>query len=413
MVSPAPPTTAAPAPRPAAFVFVFITVLLDMLALGMVLPVLPKLIESFVGGDTARAAHFVGIFGTTWALMQFLFSPVLGALSDRFGRRPVILLSNAGLGLNYLLQAVVPSLGWLFAGRVLSGITAASVSTANAYVSDITPPAERAARFGLLGAAFGAGFVIGPGLGGLLGAVDLRFPFWAAGVLSLANFVYGWFVLPESLPRDRRTPFSLHNASPWGSLRLLGATADLRRLTAMSFLFNLAQYALNSVFVLYAGYRYHWGPWEVGVALMVVGASSALVQGGLMRPLRRHLDDRQLLAVGISCGVIGFLALGLAPSGAWFLVAVPLNALWGLAGPAGLALITQRTGGDQHGRVQGGLSSLAGIAGLAGPVLFTSVFGFAITRGAPLHLPGAPFLLAALLVIGGLLTIRPLLRRTD
>ena len=399
--------------RPAAFAFVFVTVLLDMLALGLVLPVLPKLVESFVDGDTARAAHYVGLFGTTWALMQFLFSPVLGALSDRYGRRPVILVSNAGLGLNYLLQALAPSLGWLFLGRVLSGITSASVSTANAYVSDITPPAERAARFGLLGAAFGAGFVIGPGLGGLLGAIDLRFPFWAAGILSLANFAYGWIVLPESLPPEKRHPFSLKSVHPLGSLKFLGATPELRRLTTMSFLFNLAQYSLNSVFVLYAGYRYGWGPGKVGVALMVVGVSSAVVQGGLMRPLRKRFDERQLLLAGIGCGITGFAALALAPTGTWFLLAVPLNALWGLAGPAALALITQRTVGDQHGRVQGGLSSLSGIAGLIGPVLFTSAFGLAIARDTPLHLPGAPFLLGALLVAGGLVTVWPLLRRVD
>jgi DHA1 family tetracycline resistance protein-like MFS transporter len=267
--------SAPPAGRQAAVIFVFITVLLDMLALGIVLPVLPKLIESFVDGDTSRAAHIVGIFGTTWALMQFLFSPVLGALSDRFGRRPVILLSNLGLAGNYLLMALAPSLGWLFLGRVLSGITSASISTSNAYIADITPPAERAAKFGMMGAAFGAGFVIGPGLGGILGGFDLRFPFWVAGLLSLGNFIYGWFVLPESLPKENRRGFTLATANPVGSLQLLGATKDLRRLSAMSFLFSLAQYALNSVFVLYAGYRYGWTTTQVGFALMLWACAPA------------------------------------------------------------------------------------------------------------------------------------------
>lgn len=400
-----------PAPRQAAVLFVFITVMLDMLALGIVLPVLPKLIESFVDGDTSRAAHIVGIFGTTWALMQFLFSPILGALSDRFGRRPVILLSNAGLAGNYLLMALAPSLGWLFLGRVLSGITAASVSTANAYIADITPPAERAAKFGLMGAAFGVGFVLGPGLGGVLGGLDLRFPFWAAGLLSLANFVYGWFVLPESLPANRRSRFTLATANPLGSLRLLGATPDLRRLAAMSFLFSLAQFALNSVFVLYAGYRYGWTTTQVGFALMLVGVCSGVVQAGLMPHLRKRYEERQLLITGTVCGVLGFVLLGLSSAGWGFLLAVPLNSLWGLAGPAGLALITQRTAGDTHGRVQGGLASLAGIAGLAGPLTFTSVFGFCIAKGTPLQLPGAPFLLAAVIVGVGLALAMPVLRQ--
>ncbi len=402
-----------PVGRQAAVVFVFITVLLDMLALGVVLPVLPKLIESFVGGNTSRAAHIVGVFGTTWALMQFLFSPVVGALSDRFGRRPVILLSNLGLGANYLLMAVAPSLGWLFLGRVLSGITSASISTANAYISDITPPAERAARFGMMGAAFGIGFVIGPGLGGILGGLDLRYPFWAAGLLSLGNFVYGWFVLPESLPKEQRRRFTLATANPVGSLQLLGATPDLRRLTAMSFLFSLAQYALNSVFVLYAGYRYGWTTTQVGFAIMLVGVCSGIVQAGLLKHLRKRYDEKQLLVAGSLCGVLGFVMLGASSAGWGFLLAVPLNSLWGLAGPSGLALITQRTAGDTHGRVQGGLASLSGIAGLVGPLTFTSVFGFCIAADTRLNLPGAPFLLAAGIVAAGLALALPVLRGRD
>jgi len=403
--------SASPAGRQAAVIFVFVTVLLDMLALGVVLPVLPKLIESFVDGDTSRAAHIVGIFGTTWALMQFLFSPVVGGLSDRFGRRPVILLSNLGLGANYLVMAMAPSLGWLFLGRVLSGITSASISTANAYIADITPPAERAAKFGMMGAAFGIGFVIGPGLGGILGGFDLRYPFWAAGLLSLGNFIYGWFVLPESLPKEQRRRFTLATANPLGSLQLLGATPDLRRLTAMSFLFSLAQYALNSVFVLYASYRYGWTTTQVGFAIMLVGVCSGVVQAGLLKHLRKRFDEKQLLLAGTLCGVLGFVMLGASSAGWGFLLAVPLNSLWGLAGPSGLALITQRTAGDTHGRVQGGLASLSGIAGLVGPLTFTSVFGFCIAADTPLKLPGAPFLLAACIVAVGLALALPVLRR--
>src|SRR6267378_6289311 len=208
-------------PRRAALAFIFVTVVLDMLALGMIVPVLPKLVEDFVGGNTARAAEIYGLFGTVWALMQFIFSPVLGALSDRYGRRPVILISNLGLGLDYLVMALAPSLAWLFVGRIISGITAASFSTAYAYIADVTEPEKRAGAFGMVGAAFGVGFVLGPAVGGLLGTLDPRLPFWVAAAFSLANAAYGYFVLPESLPRERRTAFSWARANPVGSLRLL------------------------------------------------------------------------------------------------------------------------------------------------------------------------------------------------
>src|SRR5215472_4501154 len=237
-------------PRQAAFAFVFITVLLDMLALGMVIPVLPKLIESFVAGDTARASEFVGLFSSVWALMQFLFSPVQGALSDRFGRRPVILVSNFGLGLDYVVMALAPNLMWLFAGRVISGICAASISTAFAYIADVTPPEQRSARFGMIGAAFGVGFVIGPAVGGMLGALDPRLPFWAAAGFSLLNGLYGLTVLPESLPPDRRMPLSWRHANPVGSLMLLRSHHELLGLAAVNFLAQMAHVALPAVFVL-------------------------------------------------------------------------------------------------------------------------------------------------------------------
>jgi DHA1 family tetracycline resistance protein-like MFS transporter len=221
------------AERRAAIAFIFITILLDMLALGMIIPVLPKLIESFMGGDTASAAKIYGIFGTVWAFMQFVSMPVMGALSDRFGRRPVILLSNLGLGLDYILMALAPSLRWLFVGRVISGVTAASVSTAMAYVADVTPTERRAAGFGMMGVAFGAGFVLGPAIGGILGSVDPRLPFWAAAVASLANAAYGFLILPESLPPERRRAFEWRRANPLGSLRLLRSHPQLKGLAGV------------------------------------------------------------------------------------------------------------------------------------------------------------------------------------
>jgi len=243
-------------PRRAAVAFILVTIALDMLALGMIIPVLPKLVERFMGGDTARAAEIFGAFTTVWALMQFLFSPLLGALSDRYGRRPVILLSNLGLGLDYIVMALAPTLMWLFVGRVISGITAASISTAQAYIADVTPPDRRAASYGLLGGAFGLGFILGPALGGLLGAIEPRLPFWAAAAFSLANAAYGLFVLPESLALDHRSGFSWRRANPVGSLLLLRSHPELSGLASANFFANLAHVVLPTVFVLYAGYRY-------------------------------------------------------------------------------------------------------------------------------------------------------------
>jgi DHA1 family tetracycline resistance protein-like MFS transporter len=295
-----------PKPRQAALVFIFITVLLDMLALGMIIPVLPQLVVGFLGGDTARGAEIYGIFGTVWALMQFLFSPVLGALSDRFGRRPVILLSNLGMGLDYIVMAWAPSLGWLFLGRIISGITASSISTAYAYIADVTPPEKRAGSFGVLGAAFGVGFVLGPAIGGLLGEYGPRLPFWFAAAFSLANFLYGLLVLPESLPPERRARLSWRRANPIGSLILLRSHRELLGLASVQFLAQLAHVALPSVFVLYANYRYGWGERAVGLTLAGVGICSMIVQAGLVRPIVARLGERRALLIGLIAGAAGF-----------------------------------------------------------------------------------------------------------
>src|SRR6188768_828086 len=266
-----PDPSQAPVPTRAAFLFIFITVALDMLALGVMIPVLPKLIIEFEHGNVAEAAGAAGLFGFAWAAMQFVFSPLLGAISDRHGRRPVILLSNLGLGLDYLLMALAPSLSWLFVGRLISGITSASFSTAGAYIADVTPEDERAAKFGMLGAAFGLGFVVGPALGGLLGGISLRLPFYAAAGLSLLNALYGFFILPESLPEEKRAPFIWSRANPVGALDLLRSHPRLLGLALITFLANMAHDSLPSVFVLYTDYRYHWGERMVGFCLAVVG----------------------------------------------------------------------------------------------------------------------------------------------
>ena len=386
------------APRRAALAFIFVTIMLDMLALGMIIPVLPKLVESMVGGDTAAAAGIYGLFGTVWALMQFVFSPLLGVLSDRIGRRPVVLISNFGLGLDYILMALAPTIGWLLIGRIISGITAASISTATAYVADVLPAEKRASGFGMLGVAFGLGFILGPAIGGLLGGIDPRLPFWVAACFSLANACYGLLILPESLPPERRRQFAWRRANPLGSLRFLRSHRHLRELASASFLANLAHVAIPSTFVLYAGYRYDWDERQVGLTLGLVGACAAVVQGALVGPLVKRFGERPVLIFGLSSGALGFAIYGLAPTGALFLAGVPVMALWGLAGPANQGLMTQRVDPGEQGQLQGALSSLLGLAMLIGPFVFTQTFATFIGAQAPLSLPGAPFLLAALLL---------------
>ncbi len=392
----------APAPRRAAFAFVFVTVLLDMFAIGIIIPVLPKLVEDFMGGDTARAALIYGIFGTAWALMQFLFSPVLGSLSDRFGRRPIILLSNFGLGLDYILMALAPSVRWLFVGRVISGITAASISTAGAYIADVTPPEQRAAKFGLLGAAFGAGFVVGPALGGVLGDISPRLPFWVAAGLSLTNGLYGLFVLPESLTRERRSPFSWRKANPVGALKLLRSHPELWGFSVVTFLSNLAHAALPSVAVLYMGYRYNWDTKAVGLLLAGVGVCQIIVQGLLVGRVVKALGERHTILVGLVCGAAGFTIQAMAPNGAIYATGIIFMSLWGLVGPAMQAITTRLVNPSEQGQLQGANSSVLGIATLIGPLLFTQTFATFIGAHRDWHLPGAPFLLSAILVVAAL-----------
>jgi DHA1 family tetracycline resistance protein-like MFS transporter len=389
--------------RRAALGFIFITIVLDMFALGLVIPVLPHLVEDFMGGDTAGAAMVYGVFGTVWALMQFLSMPVMGALSDRFGRRRVILLSNLGLGLDYVLMALAPNLAWLFVGRIVSGITAASISTGMAYVADVTPAPQRAAAFGRVGVAFGLGFVLGPALGGLLGSVDPRLPFWVAAGLSLANAAYGVFVLPESLPAERRRPFEWRRANPLGSLALLRTRRELAGLAGVMFLSNLAHAALPATFVLYAGLRYDWDARDVGLVFAAVGVSSAVVQGLVVGPLVRRWGERRVLLAGLACGAVGFCAYGLAPTGALFLASVPVVALWGLASPAAQGIMTRQVGTSQYGELQGATGAVMGVATMIGPSMFATTFAHFIGEGAGLHLPGAAFLLAGLLLAVALL----------
>jgi DHA1 family tetracycline resistance protein-like MFS transporter len=394
----APASPAAPRPRRATVAFIFVTVLIDVLAIGLIIPVLPRLVEQFMGGDTARAASVYGAFGTAWALMQFLCSPILGSLSDRFGRRTVILLSCLGLGLDYVFMALAPSLGWLFVGRLISGITAASFSTALAYVADVTPPEKRAASFGLMGAAFGMGFVLGPAVGGLLGGLSPRAPFWASAILALLNVVYGWFVLPESLSHEHRRRFDWKRANPVGALALLGTRKGLIGLVGVYGLYMLAHQALQSTFVLYTEHRYHWDARTVGLMLAGVGACTIVVQGGLVRFAVARMGERRTLLLGLTGGVLGFLGYALAGSTGAMAATVPVFGVMFFTGPPLQGLMAHKVQPNEYGLLQGTNASIMGIAGIVGPVLFTQVFAFFLQPHRGLYVPGAPFFLGSALM---------------
>jgi len=382
----------------AAFVFIFITVLLDMISFGVIIPVFPQLILKLQGGDMAGAAAIFGIFGTAFALMQFIFSPVQGALADRFGRRPVILLSNLGLGLDYIVMAVAPTIPILFLGRLVSGATSASFSISGAYVADVTPPQERAARFGMLGAAFGVGFIIGPAIGGLLGAIDLRAPFWAAAALSITNFVYGALILPESLPAERRTPFRLHAANPIGAVRFLGSRPVLMSLTvAMLFAF-LAHDAIPNTWVLYTTYRFNFDERAVGVSLAIVGAASLVVNGFLVGRVVKWLGEYNALLAGLGFGIVSELLFALAPTTWLLLGTLPIYALAGLSGGPFQSIATREVQPNEQGQLQGALTALRSMVTLVTPGLYTGTFALFVGPLAGVGLPGAPYLLAAILM---------------
>lgn len=393
-------------PRKAAVVFIFVTVTLDMLALGLIAPVLPTLVLNFLGGDASSAAKWFGIFGTVFALMQFVFSPVLGVLSDRFGRRPIILASNFGLGLDYIVMAVAPTLGWLFLGRIIAGITAASISTAMAYISDIVAPEKRAGAFGMVGAAFGVGFVLGPALGGLLGTSDPRLPFWVAAGLSLANAVYGYFFVPESLPVERRKKFTLRRANPVGSLVLLRSHPELFQLATIQFIGYVAHEVFN-VWALYAIFRYAWNEGMVGLSLAVVGVCSVAISAGLVGPIVARLGERRTLYFGQFFGALGMLIAGIARTGVGYFISIPVMMIWTISGPAAQGMMTRRVSESEQGELQGAISSLRSLAVIVGPALFTFTFAYFIEQQRGWNIPGAPWYLgAALLFIAMVMSMR-------
>ncbi len=376
-----------------ALAFIFCTATLDVLALGIAVQVLPMLLLGFTAGSTSDAAEVLVLFASIWGLMQFLCSPILGALSDRFGRRPVILVSCLGLSLDHVFMAVAPTVELLLVGRMISGITSATISTARAYVADISPPEQRARAFGIVGMSFGIGFVLGPAIGGFLGEVDPRLPFWVSAAASLANAVFGWLVLPESLPPERRMAFSWTRANPIGALKLLVSHRELPSLATIHFLITLVQQVLPAVFVLYTAHRYGWDNRTIGLTLVALGLGSALVQGVLVGPIVNRLRPRLTLIIGLLSGGAGMTIYAVAPSGLWFWLGVPWLVLWGISSPALQQMMTRHVSASQQGQLQGANNSLRSLSALVGPAVFGGLFAWLLHP-----LPGAPFLLAAFLL---------------
>ncbi|MEE2963792.1 MAG: TCR/Tet family MFS transporter [Acidobacteriota bacterium] len=393
-------------------VFIFVTMFIDILGLAIIVPILPELIGELLGRDTSSTGRYLGVIVAVYALMQFLFAPVLGALSDRFGRRPIILISLFGFGIDYLIQGWAPSIGWLFVGRFIAGVMGASITTANAYIADVSTPDTRARNFGFVGVAFGLGFTLGPALGGVLGAIHLRLPFFVAAALALVNGLYGFFVLPESLAPEHRRPVSFANMNPMASLRRLRAYPLVAGLAFAVLFSSLAQRGMENVWVLHAGYRYGWNTQTNGLTLALVGVMAILVQGLLVRPTVRRLGERRTIMLGLTVSTLAFLGYGLASDGWMVLVIIVFGALAGLAMPAIQGLVAGTVGPSEQGEIQGALTSLTSLTSIFAPLIFTAgLFSFFTSDAAPMALPGAPFLLGSILFAVSLVVLMRLFRR--
>lgn len=393
--------------RKAGMQFILITVLLDMIGIGLIIPVLPSLVTTMYGGDISDGSFIFGWFVASYALMQFVFAPILGKLSDQFGRRPIILISLFGAGLDYLFMAFAPNLKWLFVGRVISGITGANISAANAYIADVSTPEDRAKNFGLLGACFGVGFIIGPALGGLLGNYGFRLPFIVAACLNLLNWLYGFFVLPESHAEENRRAFDWKTANPFAALSQLGKYPVVLGLTATIALERLAHDTLPATWVLYTTYRFNWTARDNGLSLALVGIMFALVSGGLTGRIVGWLGERRAIIYGLMIGSITFAIYGLSTRG-WMLYAgIIFGSIGGIAGPAIQSVITRMVSATEQGAVQGIIASIQSIVAILGPLMATNLFGYFTSAAAPVKLPGAAFLAASVLVaIAALMAIR-------
>lgn len=380
--------------RPPAIWMILIAAFLDMMAMGIVMPVLPGLIEDLTG-SLAAAGIWTGVIGSLWALMQFVCAPVIGSLSDRFGRRPVILISTAGLTLDWVLMALAPNLWWLIVGRIIGGITSASATALFAYMADVTAPENRARAFGLIGAAISAGFVLGPALGGVLGDIAPRLPFWVAAGCSGAAFLYGLIVLTESLPTERRKPFAWRTANSVAALRMLAGRRDLSTLALSVLLLTFSHRLFMTVFVLFAGHQHGLSTLQVGALLTFSSVLDLIMQGAVVGPATARFGDRRTTIVGLAGGALSFVAMGLAPSAPWFVVAIIPASLMGLAEPTLKSMLSRRVPESEQGQLQGAMQSLASLAGISGPVFFGWVYAVSSQT-----VPGLSFLIAAGILAG-------------
>ena len=382
-----------------ALAFILITVTLDAIGIGLIFPVMPDLIESVTGGTLSQAAVWGGLLSTSFAVMQFLFGPIIGSLSDRFGRRPILLLSLLIMSLDYLVMAIAPTIWLLLIARIVAGIAAATYSTATAYIADITPPEKRGARFGLIGACFGVGFVAGPLIGGLLAAVDLHAPFYAAAALALANLVFGYFVLPETVTDATRRPFSLARANPLGALRAVSRLPGVRRVLLCFLILGIAMNVYPAIWAYYGQARFGWDSTMVGISLAVYGISFAVGQAVLVGPLIKRFGEHRAAHFGMWVDVATLFALGIVTSGAGALILTPITALGGVVTPALQSLASRAAPADAQGELQGVLASLNAIAMITSPLIMTTTFSMFTSPGAPVFSPGAPFLLASALML--------------
>ena len=387
----------------AAIGFIFITLLLDVIGLGIIIPVIPKLIAELIHGDMSDASLYGGWIMFSYAIFQFIFSPVLGNLSDRFGRRPVLLFSLFGFGIDYLILAYAPDITWLFIGRILAGITGASFSTATAYIADISTPEKRAQNFGMIGMAFGLGFIIGPVAGGILGHYGSRIPFFAAAGVSFLNFIYGYFVLPESLPKENRRSFDWKRANPFGTLKQLNKYPLVSGLIGAMFCLYMAAHAVQSTWTYFTMEKFQWDEKMVGYSLGVVGLLVAIVQGGLIRVINPRIGQKRSVVYGIVFYTIGLILFSFA-SETWMMFAFLIPyCLGGIAGPALQGIISNQVPANEQGELQGGLTSLVSVTSIFGPLLMTNLFSYFTGHTSPIYFAGAPFLMAAIFCLLALL----------
>lgn len=380
-------------------VFILMTVVIDAMGIGLIMPVMPELIREVAAGDLAQAAIWGGILSTSFAVMQFLFAPMVGRLSDAFGRRPVLLVSLLVMAADYVVMALAGTIWLLLAGRIVGGITAATHSTAFAYMADISDGEDKAKRFGLIGAAFGAGFVLGPALGGFMAEFGTRAPFYLAGALAFANAIFGWLVLPETVTEKNRRPFRFKGVNPFSAFAALSHLPAIRPLSLIYFLYQLATVVYPAIWAYFGVERFGWSPGMIGISLMLYGIGSAVVQGALVGPVISWLGERRTVIFGlaIECGT--FVLLGFITSGTITLMLTPLIAIGGVGLPALQGIIAQKVPDDSQGELQGVLSSITSIAMVIGPVMLTQLFAWATAEGNPIYLPGAPFLLSGVLML--------------